>query len=251
MRTAVRALAACLLMAAAATAAAAANAAAAASAADPSWDCQRPGTCAFCANCDTCAEGPGGTPGGCGHCRFCSPAACPAPECVGSAVSLAQGSSDPSIAACRLAGNQNVRGKVLALDVNSWEPSDGAQTPPRVTTALQCCKECQAASGCNAWSFCFNPSGCGAPGECAAATGATGAGTACATFGSEGGCTPDGKWSHLMCSLKRVEDPTRPAYWGGATGGDWTSGVVLAGDDVRDVKAAARDATPLGELCQL
>lgn len=243
-------LAACLLgLIAAAPVATSIAAALAASAADPTWDCQRPGTCAFCVNCNNCTEGPGGTPGGCGHCRFCSPAACPAPECVGPVVTVAQGSSDPSIAACRLAGNHNIRGEVLVLDVNSWEPSDGAQEPPRVTTARQCCQECQKFLGCNAWSFCFNPEGCGAPGECAASA-ATG--PACTQFGPESGCTPDGKWPHLMCSLKRVADPSSPSsYWGGVTGGYWTSGVLVTADEAREVKAAARDSTPLSDLCKL
>ncbi len=166
-------------------------------------------------------------------------------------MTVAQGSSDPSVAACRLAGNRNIRGEVLVLDVNSWESSDGAQAPPRVTTALQCCEECSKVSGCNAWSFCFNPEGCGAPGDCAAATGpGVNADKECAQFGPESGCTSDGKWPHLMCTMKRVEDPVRPGYWGD-TGGDWTSGVLLGAGEARDVKAAARDATPLSDLCKL
>ena len=92
-----------------------------------------PGTCAYCAGCSRCQEGPEGTPGGCGYCRFCSPDACPESQCVGGFGAAAVGGN------CQ-ATNGNVEGlQILVLDVNSWEESSGPQSPPKVTTAAQCC----------------------------------------------------------------------------------------------------------------
>lgn len=38
------------------------------------------------------------------------------------------------------AGNYNIDGEVLLLDVNSWQYQGGPNHPPKITTAQGCCQ---------------------------------------------------------------------------------------------------------------
>lgn len=182
------------------------------------WDCQFPGSCAFCPLCPGCSEGPGGLPGGCGYCKFCDSISCSTPQCV----ERVQIESNTSATANCSAVNGNLQGKIVVLDVNSWTTSNGAQRPPNVTTAVQCCEYCRRTTGCNAWTFCFRPEGCG--------TGCPSDGCTsknCSGLGPFSRCTVDGRYPFLTCSLKSV-DLSNLTYWPGDL--DWTSGVVAASE---------------------
>ncbi|KAL4517943.1 hypothetical protein Ndes2526B_g02334 [Nannochloris sp. 'desiccata'] len=199
--------------------------------------------CSFCPVCNTCQEGPGGTPGGCGHCKFCSPVACPTPECVGD-------TGEATIAtATASARNANLKGRVLVLDVNSWEESNGAQNLPRVVTAAQCAQVCQLTAGCNGWTFCYKPEGCGMQNECRPMEQGDTDQRKCSQLGPFGKCTtPESRFPFLMCSLKRVEsDIETLEYYPDGT--DWSSGVINA--QGASPTASQVEAFPINELCQL
>lgn len=71
--------------------------------------------------------------------------ACSQPECVGgrgaTIATTADGVPPPATeTATASAVNANVKGRILVLDVNSWDESDGAEKLPRVVTAAQCAK---------------------------------------------------------------------------------------------------------------
>jgi hypothetical protein len=182
--------------------------------------CQLPGTCAFCPVCPTCTEGPGGFPSGCGFCRFCSSFACPPRQCVANEanVTITSTSND-----C-MATNANLEAEVLVLDVNSWE-SYSVHTPPRVTTALECCDLCKNTTDCNAWTFCFRPEGCGEGCVSNKTTGLPGVRSQnCIELGPHSFCGKNGTYPYLMCSLKRVSDFNNITFY--PNGEEWTSGVV-------------------------
>jgi hypothetical protein len=205
--------------------------------------------------CDTCQEGPEGTPGGCGHCKFCSPAACPPPECVGAETTVATASGNgaqqlatPTISAT----NSNLKGRVLVLDVNSWEESDGAEKLPRDTTAVRCASMCKSTAGCNAWTFCYKPEGCGMENECTLSEqGDTPADRMmCTALGPFKKCTAKGRFPFLMCSLKRVDKPDVAGaleYYPNST--DWTSGMV--NEQAAPSSMSQDQGFPITQRCRL
>ena len=238
-----------------------------------SWQCQYSGPCAYEPLCPTCTDGPdGNVPGGCGYCKFISPMACGEKQCVDDSATITitttgnvlewYSTASPSTegmplseAPCRAMHGNIQADSIVVLDVNSWQASQGAQQPPRVTTAQECCHECRLVAECNAWSFCYSPNGCGGS-TCGSSTVAGRKANDCQTMGPyANNCTIDGQFPFLTCMLKRVNDSL--ASSSGPTNGDngdadinWTSGVIATEDERRSTVSLSKCLPVKPTLCQ-
>jgi hypothetical protein len=147
------------------------------------------------------------------------------------------------------ATNSNLKARILVLDVNSWEESDGAEKLPLVVTAKQCAFLCQSTTGCNGWTFCYKPEGCGMENECTSTEHGADR-MMCTCLGPFGKCTAAGRFPFLMCSLKRVEKSDGVGaleYYPNGT--DWTSGVV--NEQAAPSSMSQDQGFPITQRCRL
>jgi len=150
-------------------------------------------------------------------------------------------------------GPGNIKGDVLVLDVTSLSFQGNHPVFPMYSSPNQCANACKTLPGCNAWTFCNNTGGCGSgcpeyvksnPSLKAddpsgnptirsskwklplTGFGPWGRTSGCAsTCGYS--CQQTGAWPEGMCSLKKVPDPSKPAYWSKNAKEGWVSGVII------------------------
>ncbi|KAF8068398.1 kin-1 [Scenedesmus sp. PABB004] len=149
----------------------------------------------------------------------------------------------------------NAKGETLVLDVGSLRFQGNHPIGPPLGRPDECAAACRAVAGCSGWTFCNASAGCGAgcdeflrahaklataAGEnptspaaswykLAAITsfGPWGQTSGCAADCRDGACTPTARWPRGLCTLKRLPDPARPAYWSQDPGEGWVSGAMV------------------------